>query len=287
MTRSLKDSTDVTLVIADDMIPKGHEVVLSSASVHGVELPPGWKMKEQLELCYQWVESEGENNTLPHYLNAGKIMKKMKDDAICPPYKSVLQLHGGSFTGTIKFSTGMYYAVLVPLVWDWLGMVGKSATREEYHGVLLKVEAVTAQQDKAGAAERYKVNLLVENELVVVHFYNTTHKILVQGKMMAKTFSEKVLNPFFDSESRRRARNITSINDQMGNTLRGEKRTRDQTRTKETPQPKKMASNKIDPDVEIEECEKDAEFRQLIPQGDLQLSDSILVLSTIHPPALI
>ena len=105
--------------------------------------------------------------------------------------------------------------------------------------------------------------------------------------MMAKTFSEKVLNPFFDSESRRRAQNITSINDQMGNTLRGEKRTRYQTRTKETPQPKKMAPNEMDSDVELEEYENEADFMQTIPQSDLQLSDSILVLSTIHPPALL
>ena len=136
MTRSSKDSTDVTLVFPDDMIPKGHKVVLSSASantnsfdnVHGVELPPGWKMKEHLKLCYTWVESEGKKKTLPHYLNAGRIVKAMRDDAIIPPYKPVLQLHGGNFNGTIKFSTGMYYAVLVPLVWDWLGMVGKPAT---------------------------------------------------------------------------------------------------------------------------------------------------------------
>ena len=125
MTRSSKDSTDVTLVFDDDMIPKGHKVVLSSAganinnfgNVHGVELPAGWKMKEhpagwkmkeQLKPCYDWVESEGKKKTLPQYLNAGKIVKTMRDDAILPPYTTVLQLHQGSFNGTIKFSTGMY-----------------------------------------------------------------------------------------------------------------------------------------------------------------------------------
>ena len=97
MTRSSKDSTDVTLVFDDDMIPKGHKVVLSSAgantnnfdNVHGAELPAGWKMKEQLKLCYDWVESEDKKKTLPHYLNAGKIVKTMRDDAILPPYTTV------------------------------------------------------------------------------------------------------------------------------------------------------------------------------------------------------
>ena len=104
---------------------------------------------------------------------------------------------------------------------------------------------------------------------------------------MAKIFCEKVLNPFFDSESKQEVIKIRSINNQMGITLRGNKRNRDPTKTKETPQPKKMAPNTIDSDVEIEEDENGAEFNGVIPQGDLQFSDSILVHSTIHPPALI
>ena len=75
-------------------------------------------------------------------------------------------------------------------------MVGEAATCEDSQGLLLKVEAVTAQQDKAGAAQSYKVNLQVENQIVVIHFFNTRHKILVQGKQMANNFCKKVLTSF-------------------------------------------------------------------------------------------
>ena len=60
MTRLSKKSADVTLVYNDDMIPKGHKVVLSVDynllnNVHGDELPAGWKMTKQLEQSYNWV----------------------------------------------------------------------------------------------------------------------------------------------------------------------------------------------------------------------------------------
>ena len=282
MTRRSKKSADVTLVYNEDMIPKGQEVILNVdynllKNVHDDELPAGWKLTKQLEQSYNWVEGEGKEKTLPHYLNAGNTVAKMKEEALLGPFESVLKFHGVNFTGSIKFSTGMYYAVLVPLLWDWLGMVGEAATCEDSQGLLLKVEAVTAQQDKAGAAQSYKVNLQVENQIVVIHFFNTRHKILVQGKQMANNFCEKVLTPFFHRKSSQNEKKISMINNQMMNPGRGEKRPRDPTKTKATPNPKKMSCPQIYPDRQSE----------VIPQNDQQLSESILVLSTIHPSSLL
>ena len=82
MTRRSKKSADVTLVYNEDMIPKGQEVILNVDynllnNVHDDELPAGWKLTKQLEQSYNWVEGEGKEKTLPHYLNAGK--KSLKD----------------------------------------------------------------------------------------------------------------------------------------------------------------------------------------------------------------
>ena len=48
-----------------------------------------------------------------------------------------------------------------------------------------------------------------------------------------------------------------------------------------------MAPPLLDSKMEIEVYDNDTEVGQVILQGDQQLSDSILVLSTIHPPTLL
>ena len=70
MTRSSKKSADVTLVYNEDMIPKGHEVLLSVDytmldKVQGNNLPTGWRLTKQLEQSYKWVEGENKENPAP------------------------------------------------------------------------------------------------------------------------------------------------------------------------------------------------------------------------------
>ena len=229
--------------------------------------------------------AQGEIQVLPHYLNPGKIDASIRTNAgLLKPFYPALKPNGGCMV--IQCSTGCYYSVCVPLVNGWLGMIGESATRVDGGGLLLQVEGVWGQEDQAGAVQSYMVRLLVEGEALTLHFYNTKHKVNVQGdKMILQKFCNELFIPFFESESMRLAPRIKSLNDQMiEGGRRGEKRTMqpNSSRTKSTPQAKKLIAVQFESDTDVSDGETDV--FQIIPQGDQQLSDSLLLHSTHHPP---
>ena len=100
-----------------------------------------------------------------------------------------------------------------------------------------------------------------------LHFYNTTHSVLLQGKQMMKIFCEKVVLPFLECNTARQAVRIKNINDQMTLGRRGEKRSTNpaSNKTNFTPKPKKITTPvQIDSDTD-------------------EANNSILIMSTIHP----
>ena len=164
-------------------------------------------------------------------------------------------------------------------------MVGKAATRLDDQGPLMVVRSVVGQLDKGSNVQSYLVKLLVEGEEVTLHFYNTTHSVNLQGNEMMKTFSQKVFLPFLEANSNLHAIRIKSINEQMRQGgRRGQKRPTNpaSNKTKFTPKSKRAQM-----ETELEESEHEDGMEDVIPQSDQQLGDSILLLSTLHPPAMI
>ena len=93
-------------------------------------LPTGWKGKEDskktkdaLETSYKWTHRKG--TVLPHFLTVKRIETMNKANAILPPFKPDYKPDGKCVT--VQCSTGCYYAVVVPLIKEWLGMVGLAA----------------------------------------------------------------------------------------------------------------------------------------------------------------
>ena len=113
---------------------------------HQIEfVPADWKMIDKLDKTTKWME--GHVQVLPYYLNEGRIDEKIRTNAeinepFCPTYNP----SGQSIS--VQFSTGCYYAVCVPLIQEWMGMIGLDATWME--GLKVRVEGVWGQLDQAG-----------------------------------------------------------------------------------------------------------------------------------------
>ena len=259
------------------------------AKKSGEYLPAGWSVKHELDQNCKWAE--GKAQVLPYYLSPGKIEASIRaNSGLSTPFNSVPSSTGECVV--IQFSTGCYYTVCVNLVREWLVMVGKTTTWMDGQ-TSLKVEGVWVQEDQAGAAQTYLVKLLVEGVTLSIHFYNTKHKVNVQGKeKVLGKFMEEVFTPFLEKESDRCALEIKMINEMMILGKRGEKRTYDSTASKTsfTPKYKKVipleAGTVTDSDSEIEvdsDSDTNSEGAGDIPQSDQQLSESVLLHSTLHP----
>ena len=98
-------------------------------------VPADWAMIDKLDQTTKWMD--GRLQVLPHYLNKGRIDEKIRTNAnISEPFSPTYNPSGQSIT--VQFSTGCYYAVCVPLIQEWMGMVGLDATWLE--GLKVKVE---------------------------------------------------------------------------------------------------------------------------------------------------
>ena len=260
----------------------------------GELLPAGWKIKQELERSCKWAQ--GKAQVLPYYLSPGKIEATIRTNSgLFKPFDSVPSASGECVV--IQFSTGCYYTVCVNLVREWLGMIGEATTWMDGQ-TSLKVEGVWVQEDKAGAAQTYQVKLVVEGAALKIHFYNTKHKVNIQGNSKTlRKFIDEVFNPFLERESRRLASEIRNINDLMILEKRGTKRTMDPTtsKTNQTPRYKKIITAETDLETDLDnemeldegrskndqvEVQSDLED---IPQSDQQLSESMLLHSTLHP----
>ena len=95
---------------------------------NGELLPHGWKVtddpkkvKDELESSLKWAQ--GNNTILPHFLREDRIEAKIRTNAERKePY--IVDFKPSGECVVIRCSTGCYYAVLLDLIREWLGMVG-------------------------------------------------------------------------------------------------------------------------------------------------------------------
>ena len=216
-----QDSTHVTLALDDGLASGAHKMMLADANAGKTVTFSEHKnleVLEKMELSHEW--NQGTTMELPHFLRADKIEKTAKTNALMEkPF--VTEIKDNGKCGIIQCSTGCYYNVCVPLVRDWVSMIGDPATRMD--GLEIQVKMVCGNKDKRGDIESYKVNLIVDRESIVVHLHNTTHLVNVQGKT-AKKFCEKTFIPFFQRRAHDEAGKINSLNCQITDGKRGEKR---------------------------------------------------------------
>ena len=120
-----------------------------ASKLQGELLPAGWndnskKVKDALEISCKWAQKGGV--VLPHYLSLDKVKDKIMKNADLEAFKP--EYHPSGTCITVQCSTGCYYTVCAPLIQEWLGMVGKAATRLDDQGPLMVVRSVVGQLDK-------------------------------------------------------------------------------------------------------------------------------------------
>ena len=79
-----QDSSDVTLVLQDDMQLHAHKVILAPASAHGKTVmtieQKNKDIVEQIMMNHKWTE--GTNMELPHYLREDKVQNTLRKHAV-------------------------------------------------------------------------------------------------------------------------------------------------------------------------------------------------------------
>ena len=142
----------------------------------------------------------------------------------------------------------------------------------------MSVTSVVTNTDANGKITGYVIELSVEGKKVKLTPFDTTTLLLVQGGKMQEEYTRRALIPYIKDKIEEQASKINEINiqfQQLG-TMANSK-----TRNKAAPKSKTVIPVHIDSDVK---SDTDLDTSQTIPQGDQQLSDSVLILSTLHPP---
>ena len=81
--KNKQDSSDVTLVLHEDMRLHAHKVILVPASAHGKTVmtieQKNKDIVEQMTMNHKWTE--GTNMELPHYLREDKVQNTLRKHA--------------------------------------------------------------------------------------------------------------------------------------------------------------------------------------------------------------
>ena len=233
----------------------------------GELLPEGWIASEDLQ---------NKVSSFKYYLNDMKTLAKLKKHAVLPPMVENMTRDNSV---SLQFSTGAYIKAVSPLVKFYKEGVGKGHIKKvEVDGLDVSVTSVVTNADAKGKITGYVIELSVEGMKVKLTPFDTTTLLLVQGGKMQEEYSKRALLPYLQNMIEENAAKIQEINvqfQQLG-TMANSKN-----KNKVGPKSKTVIPVHIESD-----CESDTELdtSQTIPQGDQQLSDSVLILSTLHPP---
>ena len=119
----------------------------------------------------------------------------------------------------MRFSNGSYFELILPLLRDWNTNMNKSIKIDDTEVEILEVEAGKENQ---GHHVDTKLVVIVNNDRLVLHAYNGTQNLMVQGKNYDK-FAINCLEPFFRRKIESNIDKITLFNNGVKETLGGKK----------------------------------------------------------------
>ena len=93
----------------------------------------------------------------------------------------------------LKFSAGDYLVVAMPTLLEWKNICGESFN---FNGLNIYVSEVKAEYEENSKHFDTKIVFLFGKNRVVLHFYNSTQNMKVEGKGYLE-FIEKYLEPHF------------------------------------------------------------------------------------------
>ena len=132
-----------------------------------------------------------EERTFDYTLNNKRANAKLLKGAKRVNSLLVERKTGGSIT--FLFCDGSYFEVVLPLLRIWQENLNKIFVLD---GFEIKIIDIKIGREDSGKQMDTKVTVLVNNDRFVLHAYNSTQKLMIQGKNNAH-FAENCLESFF------------------------------------------------------------------------------------------
>ena len=95
----------------------------------------------------------------------------------------------------LRFSDGAYYEILLPLLKSWSEKVNETVLVND---IEIKVIEIETGFDSSNKHVDSKVIILAGNERFLLHAYNSTQNLMIQGKNFENLVSN-CLQPFFST----------------------------------------------------------------------------------------
>ena len=92
----------------------------------------------------------------------------------------------------VRFSDGAYHEIVLPLLKTWLQNCNKEFV---INGSTLRIIEAEEGKDVSARHVDTKIVMMFDNEKVVIHAYNTTQNVSVQGRKR-EPFVQNILEPF-------------------------------------------------------------------------------------------
>ena len=115
----------------------------------------------------------------------------------------------------ILFSAGAYLEVVLPTIKAWSDRCGSSFS---YGGLNIEIDEVKGGFEENSRHFDTKVVMFVDGLKVVIHSYNTTQNMKIDGKGYLK-FIEKYLEPYYNDNIKRMEKRIIESNRKILNDL--------------------------------------------------------------------
>ena len=118
-------------------------------------------------------------------------------------------------TKSIQFNPGSFYIVAVSLFREWIMLLETQNLDINLSGIPLTLLNGVNHLDKAGSKERSIIRLSSEFGQITATFFNTTHKITIQGNKQAVDLFDSAITPFINKQLVEKSKEINNFNDNM------------------------------------------------------------------------
>ena len=108
----------------------------------------------------------------------------------------------------MRFSDGSYFKVVLPLLKVWHAQVGKSFKLSD---IGIEVEQSDPGVENSEKHIDTKLVIIADNDRLVLHVYNSTQNLMVQGRNF-EHFAVNYLEPFFTQKINEQIVEIENIN---------------------------------------------------------------------------
>ena len=115
----------------------------------------------------------------------------------------------------MRFSDGSFKEVVLPLIKVWHNKVGESIKFQEIEVKI--IESITGTDLKVRHMDT-KLVMLVNNDRIVIHVYNGTQNLMVQGKNF-EAFAKNHLQPYFTEVIEKEIEKIVNFNKNVRETF--------------------------------------------------------------------